>query len=328
MSEETLDMVTDADGEVGSKDPFVQWKNPPTLLELKQDVQDAKPIHDAQKARIETWLDNLNVTGKAKIQTPAGNSSIVPKLIRKQAEWRYAALSEPFLSTAEVFNVKPKTWEDRKAAQQNKLLLNHQFNSVIDKVKFIDDYVRTAVDEGTVIVKVGWQFEEEEYEWEGPEIQFVVNPEVIPLHEELAQMKAESPSQYATDVPEELKEAHEMSMESGKPIEPVEIGRKTETRSRTLHNRPTLEVCDYRNVSFDPTCKGDMEKCGFAIETFESSLAILRKDKKYKNLDKIQVSSNSILSQPDHAPDGGQNPGRSSWFTSTGGSGISTVPAM
>lgn len=287
--------------------PLVNWKNAPTLLALKQDLSDAKPIHDVQRAQIGVWLDNLNVTGKAKISTPSGNSAIVPKLIRKQAEWRYAALSEPFLSTADVFNVKPKTWEDRKAAQQNQLLLNHQFNSAIDKTKFIDEYVRAAVDEGTVIVKVGWQFEEEEYQWTGSDVQFVVNPELAPLHEQLAQMKAESPSQYATDVPEELKQAHEMSVEDGRPIEPRIVGTKTETRKRTVHNRPTVEVCDYRNVLFDPTCMGDMEKCGFAVESFESSLSVLRKDKRYKNLDKIVAGNNSPLSQPDHAPAGGDH---------------------
>ena len=287
--------------------PLTEWKNAPTLLELKQDVLDAKPIHDLQTSRVATWLENLNVTGKAQIKTPEGNSAIVPKLIRKQAEWRYAALSEPFLSTYDLFKVKPKTWEDRKAAQQNQLLLNYQFNTGIDKTKFIDEYVRTAVDEGTVIVKVGWEFEEEEYEWSGPEVQFVVNEELGPLHEQLHQLMQESPSQYATDVPEELKEAHELTMEQGRPIEPQIIGKKTETRTRTVKNRPTVEVCDYRNVIFDPTCKGDMEKCGFAVETFESSLSVLRKDKRYKNLDKIQIGNNTVLSQPDHAPDGGQH---------------------
>ena len=119
--------------------PLTTWAKEPTLLELKQDFSDAKPIHDAQVTKINVWLDNLNVTGKAKITTAAGNSSIVPKLIRKQAEWRYAALSEPFLSTDDVFSVRPVTWEDRDAAKQNQLLLNHQINNIVDKIHFIDE---------------------------------------------------------------------------------------------------------------------------------------------------------------------------------------------
>lgn len=280
--------------------PLTNWKNAPGLADLKQDLLDARPVHDSQKIKIEGWLDNLHVTGKAKVETPKGSSRIVPKLIRKQAEWRYAALSEPFLSTDDVFNVKPITWEDREAAQQNQLVLNHQFNTVLDKTKFIDEYVRAAVDEGTVIVRVGWEFEEEEYEGTFPVVEFRVNPAVAPLHEQLAQLKQESPSQYETDVPEELRQAHELSIENQQPIEPVVVGEKRETRKRTLKNRPTLEVCDFRNVVFDPTCKGDIEKASFAIYSFESSLSELEKDGKYKNLKHIQVASNSILGQPDH----------------------------
>lgn len=286
--------------------PLTKWKNAPTLKNLKQDLLDAQSVHDAQETKISEWLDNLNVTGKAKIQTAKGSSAIVPKLIRKQAEWRYASLSEPFLSTDDVFNVKPVTWEDRNAAVQNQLVLNHQFNVGIDKTRFIDEFVRAAVDEGTVIVRVGWEFIEEEYTGTFPKVEFRVNPELGPLHEHLHQMMEESPSEYETDVPEELKQAHELTMEQGQPVEPVIIGQVEEKRTRTLANRPTLEVCDYRNVIIDPTCMGDIDKAGFVIYSFESSLSQLEKEgKKYKNLDKINISNSSILGVPDHASSDG-----------------------
>lgn len=289
--------------------PLTTWKNAPTLQNLKQDLLDAKNVHDAQQTKIADWLDNLNVTGKAKVQTPKGNSAIVPKLIRKQAEWRYASLSEPFLSTDDIFNVKPVTWEDRNAAHQNQLVLNHQFNVALDKTHFVDEYVRAAVDEGTVIVRVGWEFIEEEYTGTFPVIEFRVKPELGPLHEHLHQLMEESPSEYETDVPEELKQAHELTMEQGQPIEAVIIGQKEEKRTRTVSNRPTLEVCDYRNVIIDPTCMGDIDKAGFVIYSFESSLSQLEKEgKKYKNLDQINISNNSILGTPDHhSSDGTKN---------------------
>lgn len=286
--------------------PLQDWKNAPTTLQLKQVLSDAKPSHDAQQARIKVWLDNLNVEGSAKIKTAEGNSSIQPKLIRKQAEWRYPALSEPFLSTQHLFKVKPRTWEDRERAQQNELVLNQQINK-LDKVRFVDEYVRAAVDEGTVVVEVGWEFEEEAYQAEVPDVQFHVDPSVAPLHEELAKLKAESPSQYELDVPDELKEAHEMTLEQGVPIKPVIVGKKTVTKMRTLVNRPTAEVCESNNVIFDPSCKGDIEKAGFAIKSFESCLAVLQKDKRYKNLDKINIEGTSVLAEPDHKPDGGDH---------------------
>lgn len=284
---------------------LTNWKNAPSLANLKQDLTFAMPTHNLQKQKIGDWLDNLNVTGGAIVKSPKGNSSIVPKLIRKQAEWRYAALSEPFLSTDDVFNVKPVTWEDRDSAKQNQLVLNHQFNVHIDKTKFIDEYVRAAVDEGTVIVRVGWDFEEEEYTATVPTVEYRVNPEFAPMHKHLDQLEKESPSEYQTDVPDELKQAHDLYKEQGQPIEPVVIGQHEEKKTRTLVNKPTLEVCDFRNVIVDPTCLGNIEKAGFVIYTFETSLSELEKDKRYKNLKFVNVDNNTVLGTPDHIPSDG-----------------------
>jgi hypothetical protein len=285
--------------------PLTKWKNAPQLANLKSDLTFATPTHNLQKQKIGEWLENLNVTGAAKVNSPKGNSRIVPKLIRKQAEWRYAALSEPFLSTDDVFNVNPITWEDRKAAQQNQLVLNNQFNTAIDKTKFIDEYVRAAVDEGTVIVRVGWDFQEEKIKKTVPKVEYRVNPEFGPMHEHLHQMMEQSPSQYATDVPDELKQAHELTMEQGQPIEPVIVGEEEIEISRTIVNRPTLEVCDFRNVIIDPTCLGNLDKAGFLIYSFETSMSELEKDGKYKNLKYVNIDSNTVLGNPDHmASDG------------------------
>lgn len=291
---------TNENGKPVAEEKLVNWKNPPQLADLKQEYEDAKPAHDSLKAKVKTWRDNMRIEGSAKVNTPKGSSSIVPKLIRKQAEWRYPALSDPFLSSEDIFNVNPVTWEDKKGALQNQILLNNQFNTKINKVKFIDDYVRAAVDEGTAIVRVGWEFEEEEYTDNFPIVQYQINPEVAPLHEELARMKKESPAEYELDVPEELKTAHEMTLEQGQPIEAVVLGFQEETRTRTIKNHPTVEVCDIDNVVIDPSCNGDIEKAGFVIFTFEASVAKLKKDGKYKNLDKIETKSHSILNEPDH----------------------------
>lgn len=288
--------------------PLVDWKNAPKLQNLKQDYLDAKSTHDAQVTKIEGWLDNLNVTGKALVKTPDGNSKIVPKLIRKQAEWRYSALTEPFLSTTDLFNVAPVTWEDKDAAKQNELMLNHQFNVHIDKTHFIDEFVRAAVDEGTVIVRTGWEFSEEEYEEEVPVVQFKPNEAFGETLQQIQQLQAENPTRFDIDVPDELKQALEISMQQGFPMEPIVVGSEVQTKVRTVYNRPTLSVCDFRNVIIDPTCYGDIDKASFVIYSFESSLSELEKDGRYKNLDMVNVDTSSILGMPDHATtDGSKN---------------------
>jgi len=284
---------------------LTDWENAPTVRDLKQDLIDSQSSHSDQASKIERWLDNMHVTGSAAIKSPKGRSSVQPKLIRKQAEWRYAALSEPFLDTDDIFEVNPVSWEDKRAALQNQMVLNNQFNTKIDKVQFIDDYVRAAVDEGTVIVRVGWDYEEEEVEEMAPIIELTVNPEMAPLHEQLAQIKQQDPGRYQEEVPEELKQAHEASLAEGVPYEGVITGYEEVTVTKVIRNAPTVEVCHYDDVVIDPTCMGKIEDAQFVVYKFESSLAELKRDGKYQNLDHINVQTNSILGEPDTGPDNG-----------------------
>ena len=253
---------------------LVDWENPPTLGDLKQDYESAKVAHDVHTEEVDTWLRVLN--GEQTINAKRGRSRLVPKLARKQAEWRYAALSEPFLSTDDLFNTSPQTFEDKDSAVQNGMLLNYQLNCRMDKVSFIDEYIRTAVDEGTVVVRVGWEFEEGKrkvYE-DVMEMQMALDPQT---------------GQPAIDP------------QTGQPqMQEVKVGQKSKIKTVTIKNQPVLTVCDYNNIIVDPTCDGNLEKASFAIYSFETSLSELKKDGRYKNLDDINFESASVLSEPDH----------------------------
>lgn len=237
---------------------LTDWENEPTISDLKADYQEAKNDHDAHVAKVDTYIANLNGDQPELNKLPKNRSRVVPKLIRKQAEWRYTALSEPFLSTVDIFNVEPITFEDKPAAEQNSLVLNNQFNTKIDKVSFIDEYVRTAVDEGTVIIRVGWEYEE---------------------------------ATRTVTVPEML-----YSIALGR--ESI-VGYKEVEETYVVKNQPTIEIRDYHNVIIDPTCKGDLEKAGFIIDEFETSLSELTKDGRYSNLDNINADDNNPLSVDD-----------------------------
>ena len=279
------------------------WKNPPLLKDLKQDLTDAQTSSDAQKNKIDIWLDNLHVTGAAKPATPPGSSAVQPKLIRKQAEWRYSALSEPFLAAQDLFDIQPVTWEDVESARQNKILINNQINTKIDKVGFIDSYIRAAVDQGTVICRVGWENIEEIVETEKPIIEYQPNPEMAEVFEQIGQLKQDNPTGYEYEVPDELKDAYEMSMEAGVPLEPVIQGFEIVEEPKTIKNSPTLEVCDYQNITIDPSCLGNFDKAQFVIYSFETSLSELKKEGRYENLDEIDADNNSPLQDPDFDQD-------------------------
>jgi len=276
---------------------LTDWDNEPTVMQLKKDLEEATPHHETHVSNVNKWLDNLNVTGSAKIVKVKGRSTIVPKLIRKQAEWRYSALSEAFLSDENIFKTDPVSWEDKDAAIQNGLVLNNQFNTKLDKVAFIDEYVRTAVDEGTVIVRTGWDFKEQEVTVPNVKAKRVTDPELIAIIQKTMEMLIETP-EGAEQVPKDLLEMVELSSKMGIPVQPITKG--TKTVLRTVRNQPTVEVCDFSSVILDPTCKGDIKKANFVIFKFETSLSDLRKEDIYSNLDDIKIESNAIQNEPNH----------------------------
>ena len=283
--------------ELSYSEPLTDWANEPTCSDLKKDLEEASPHHDSHVTQVNVWLDNLNVTGSARIPKVKGRSTIVPKLIRKQAEWRYAALSEAFLSHENLFETAPVTFEDKQAALQNGLILNQQFNTQLDKTAFIDEYVRTAVDEGTVIVRVGWRFEEEEQEQPIEQLQPVTDPETAATMIQAAELMKANPMSEG-ELPQDLVRSIKASIEANQPMEYVVTG--YEKRPVTVINEPTVEVCDYNNVIIDPTCKGDIKKANFVIYRFETNLSDLEKAGIYQNLDKIQIEKSAIQHESEY----------------------------
>lgn len=177
---------------------LTDWANEPDLKTLKGDYVAAKPSHDEQANRIKKWTDLLHVTGTAKPPTVKGRSSIQPKLVRRQAEWRYSALTEPFLGSSKLYKVSPVTHEDVAAARQNELLLNWQFRTKLNRVKFIDDYVRAVVDEGTAVLKTGWVRNVATIKVEVPVYDMfpVQTEEEVALLQQALQMREAAPQEY------------------------------------------------------------------------------------------------------------------------------------
>jgi len=137
---------------------LTKWKNEPSVHDLLYDINQAKPTHSNQISKISKWVDLLYAETDKKI-IKKGRSGITHKVIRRLAEWRYGSLSTSFLNERKLFQVNATHPNHLPAAIQNELILNFQFNALIDKVKFINDLVRSAVNEGTAIVRVGWETE-------------------------------------------------------------------------------------------------------------------------------------------------------------------------
>ena len=267
LDEETSD--------IESTTKLTKWKNEPSVADLNNDLLAAEPTHKSHVNNTEKWLQKL--AGHLNVKIPEGRSKVQPKLIRKQAEWRYSSLEEPFLSTQDLFDIDPRTGEDYDAAEENQILLNYQFNTKIDKVAFINEYVRTAVDEGTVFIQVGWKYEKGEREvYE--EIQLTPEQASIYLYQQVASGKMNQ-------------EEAIMQMQSGEPITKV----VKRTKEIVTANHPTLRVCEFDRLIIDPTCEGDLEKAQFIITPFETSYSELVRDGSYKNLEQIFTEDGVVV---------------------------------
>jgi hypothetical protein len=97
---------------------LTEWEKEPTLGDLIADFDIAKSSHDVHSAKIKKWLSLRNADKVTNSKKDKSRSTVKPKLIRRQNEWRYSALSEPFLSSEKVFSITPKSWEDVKSATQ------------------------------------------------------------------------------------------------------------------------------------------------------------------------------------------------------------------
>ena len=260
-------------------DKLVEWENPPSVSDLKKNLSSAKPDHQAMVTKVSTFLDNLAGKLEKEDVIPKGRSKYQPKLIRTHAEWRYAALEEPFLDTSDMYEVKPRTWEDTDGARENKLLLNYQWNCTMDKVSFVNEYVRAAVDEGTVIVQVGWESQEEEKE---------VEVEIHAATPKQAQMWLIRQVQTGQMTQEEAMQM----LQSG---EPIVVGTKMEKRMVSVKNNPKYRVCEYDKCVVDPTCEGDIESAGFIIMPEKTSQSELKSDGSYKNLHMLFTENNEVI---------------------------------
>lgn len=255
---------------------LVDWPNAPTVRDLRNDLTEARGFHDDHVQKVNKWLDYLR--GKVNFPIREGRSRVVPKLIRKQNEWRYTSLEEPFLSSNDMFKVNPATHLDVEAAEQNQKILNKQFRVDIDRVKFINQYIRTAVNTGTAIVKVNWN------------VEYGKVREEVPVYTETPEETMAAIAQLVQTGQLDEQSAQQMLM-SGQPIQ---IGVESKLVDAEISNKPVLQVKDCRDVIIDPSCEGDIDKAQFIIDVFLSDMSTLKKDGRYSNLEYINVDAESV----------------------------------
>jgi hypothetical protein len=257
MNEDELELATNGEP------TLTDWNKEPSYNDLNTDRINASTYQETLRSNLKRW-EEYRDGGKKITPSKPGKSTVRPKLIRKQNEWKYPSLEEPFLSTPYMYKINPRTEEDANAAMQNQILLNYQWSSKINKVKLVGDIVRTIVDEGTVVVKTGWESEE------GIKLVEEEQPVYASPEESLALMQ-----QAVQDGSMSMEQMQAM-IETGQPMqtgtEKVYVEKEV-----LIKNQPTYEVCNNANIIIDPTCEGIMENAQFVIHEYSTSMSELKK---------------------------------------------------
>lgn len=272
---------------------LTKWASEPELHNLKSEFLACESTHGALVANINSWASLHKGDLPETMKADKTRSQAQPKLVRRQAEWKYSALSEPMLSSNRLFTIKPTTGEDQEGALQNEMLLNHQFNRTMNRVAFVDDYVRSAVDEGTVIVRTGWKRETRKikkkvdiFDYYSPN-----SEEEQQLIQQALEAREKDPTTFELRAASSLKAAVAYYDETQEIVIAIATGQQKEIEEeQILKNSPTAEVIDPRNLRIDPTCGGDITKAMFMIYSYETTRAQLLADRValgYKNLDKV-----------------------------------------
>jgi len=158
MAEETPQVPHEADGRKPTKKDI--------LTTFKNDLKSADSLRLETVDKVEKWKAQYN--GDPYGNEEKGRSALVSRDIKRQDEWQHASVKDPFVSDQDIIKCRPITAEDVKAAQQNELVLNHQFTRQFNRYRFMTNAIKLYYAEGTVIAKTGWEYEDEIEEVEMP----------------------------------------------------------------------------------------------------------------------------------------------------------------
>lgn len=226
------------------------------LTALKADKTSADSTKATWDDRRAVWIKESN--GEKYGNEVEGKASVVTRDIKKSEVWQHATIIDPFVSNTDMVRCSPISASDKPLSDQSETLLNHFFCREFDRYNFISEAFKIEQREGTVIARVGWEFQEREVEI------------VVPVQ----------------------KMTMQLDPQTRQPVQvPQLVGYKKEIQLKTTINRPTASNRDNRTLWLDPTQKISVGDSQFIIENFKSSKSKLLEEGIYENLDDIEVKT-------------------------------------
>lgn len=291
-----------------NNEKVVKFKNKITLADIQHDIEVGKSYRNSFVTKVQEYNNLRDISGSEVPKKIPGRSSVTTRLVRRHAEWKYPVLSEPFNGMPELFTIHPKTFDKHEAARQNQILLNHQFTHRIDRVAFIDQYVRHLVDDGFVIVKVGWKSTFRKKKVLIPTYKYTPIPfadtemfeELSQKYMELGQLRETNPSLY-NSMPDELIAGLEYTDHMSADMDNLVLfaatqnGVEEEEVDEVVDNCPTLDIITIDNFFVDPNCGYDFDLAMYCGYTYKTTLAALKDAGVYHNLDLVELTATNSL---------------------------------
>lgn len=235
----------------------IDWKYAPLLDDLKAEALELKSYTDAHMTEnVSVWRDYRD--GRINFRTAQDKSRVVRKVIKRSNSWKYPAYTEPFLASNDLFSLDPATADNTGYMQMN-TILNYQFTKEMDRVSFIEKYIRITGDDGTAIMKPIW------------DIVNVAEDKVVDLRDY---------DLLPTDTVIALNDDSNIA---------------TVRSLRKIRNTFDVEFCEIDSVFIDQACKGNIEKANTIVHRFTSTLSDLALDSRYKNLGDISLGELGII---------------------------------
>lgn len=230
-------------------------------------------------------------------------SNIVIKHVRKLLEWRYPVLEQAFLSRKELFSPTGRDAIDENVAVFHKKILNYQMNNEIDKVTFIARMVRAFLNQGTVIVHLGWRAQKGKKTYIAPVFDYgYVSKESASyeiLEKEYIDILAtlmDSP-QHENSLPIHKVEGAKY-YDAHKRVMQVTIKGFTERETENevyIHNHPTLNVVNIYDVFAAPECRTNIQDSPYVIFRYDAAIEELISNEDF-DTDKVDWNSVTTLS--------------------------------
>ena len=219
------------------------------LGNLKKDYSSAQASKTRVNNAIVGWLRIFN--GDKYGNEVKGRSSIVIKDVKKAIKKMSPSIIQPFIASDVMIKTKPTTMESVATASRAADVLNYQYNNGFDKLHFIRTIARVFPAEGTIWVRTGWDFKEEE-----------VTRELKGLTlDDIATLEKSGVS--------DIEEAYD----NGDGTYDLKFSKKV-----TTVNRPTAIVCKNESIHADPTAEHP-DDCKFVIHEYEKTLSDIKREK-------------------------------------------------